>query len=58
MEEEEEEVKGTPIGKCYREKNCTGTRCSVSQVTEQVCKDLPLNCKSWKNTETEECVNF
>lgn len=57
MEEEEEEVKGTPIGKCYKEKKCTGTKCTNSQITEQVCRDFGY-CKSWKNTETGECVDF
>jgi len=56
MEEKKEEVRG-PIGKCYRERNCTGTKCSNSQIEEQVCRDLGY-CKSWKNSETGECVNF
>jgi len=55
---EEEEVRGKPIGYCYRERNCTGTKCSNSKVEEKVCRDLPLDCKSWKNSKTGKCVNF
>jgi len=56
MEEKEEEVRG-PIGYCYQKRDCTGTKCSNSKVEEKVCKDLGY-CKSWKNSETGNCVNF
>jgi len=52
-----EEEKGDPIGYCYIEKDCKGTKCANSQVTEKTCKDLGT-CKSWKNSEDGGCVNF
>jgi hypothetical protein len=56
MEEKEEEVRDRPIGYCYTERNCTGTKVSNSKIEEQVCRDL--DGESWENSDTGECVNF